>query len=327
MRRREFIIALGGAAVWPLAALAQQAASRIVGVLDIGSLEGARRNFGQAQPRLAEMGYVEGRNLAFEFRGADSHEDRLAALAADLVQRRVDIIAVFAGPSIVVAKAATTSIPIIFLTGYDPVASGFVASLNRPGGNVTGISVLNTQVFAKRLEVLCELVPTAKSIGYLYVPTNLVSGYERPPKDLEAAADALGVKLLPIEARGPDDFERAFATMASARLGALFLSADALIIRNRETLVGLAAQHNIPAAYPIREFATAGGLLSYGPNYAEAYRQVGDYLGRVLNGEKPENLPVQQVTKLELVINMKTAEALGLTVPLSLLGRADEVIE
>src|SRR6516165_11804458 len=195
MRRREFIIALGGIAVWPLAALAQQAASRIVGVLDIGSLEGARRNFGQAQPRLAEMGYVEGRNLALEYRGADSHLDRLAALARDLVQRRVDIIAVFAGPSIVAAKAATTSIPIIFLTGYDPVASGFVASLNRPGGNVTGISVLNTQVFAKRLQVLCELVPTARSIGFLYIPTSLVPGYDRALKDLELAADALGVKL------------------------------------------------------------------------------------------------------------------------------------
>ena len=327
MRRREFIIALGGIAVWPLAALAQQAASRIVGVLDIGSLEGARRNFGQAQPRLAEMGYVEGRNLALEYRGADSHEDRLAALAADLVQRRVDVIAVFAGPSIVAAKVATTSIPIIFLTGFDPVASGFVASLNRPGGNVTGISVLNTQVFAKRLQVLCELVPTARSIGFLYIPTSLVPGYDRALKDLELAADALGVKLRLVEARGPDDFEGAFATMASARSDAILLSADSLVIRNRERLVGLAAQHNIPAAYPIREFAAAGGLLSYGPNYAEAYRQVGDYVGRVLNGEKPENLPVQQVTKLELVINMKTAKALGLTVPLSLLGRADEIIE
>ena len=192
MRRCEFIIALGGTAVWPLAAPAQQAASRIVGVLDIGSLEGARRNFGQAQPRLAEMGYVEGRNLALEYRGADSHEDRLAALAADLVQRRVDVISVFAGPSIVAAKAATTSIPIIFLTGYDPVASGFVASLNRPGGNVTGISVLNTQVITKRLQVLCELVPTARSIGFLYIPTSLVPGYDRALKDLELAADALG---------------------------------------------------------------------------------------------------------------------------------------
>jgi putative ABC transport system substrate-binding protein len=273
------------------------------------------------------MGYVEGRNLAVEYRWADGHEDRLAALASDLVQRRVNAVAVFAGSSIVAAKAATTSIPIIFLTGFDPVASGFVASLNRPGGNVTGISVLNTQVFAKRLEVLCELVPTAKSIGYLYVPTNLVSGYEPLPKDLEAAANALGVKLLPVEARGLGDFEGAFATMANARLGALFLSADALIIRNRERLVGLAAQHSIPAVYPIRDFAAAGGLVSYGPSYAEARQQVGDYLGRVLNGEKPENLPVQQVTKIELVINMKTAKTLGLDVPATLLARADEVIE
>jgi putative ABC transport system substrate-binding protein len=273
------------------------------------------------------MGYVEGRNLAVEYRWADSHEDRLAALAGDLVQRRVDAIAVFAGPSILAAKAATTSIPIIFLTGFDPVASGFVGSLNRPGGNVTGISVLNSQLLAKRLQVLCELMPTAKSIGYLYSPTSLVLGYDRNQEDLESAANALGVKLLLVEARGPDDFEGAFAKMASSRPDALLLSPDAWIIRNREKLVGLAAQHNIPAVYPIREFATAGGLLSYGPNYAEARRQVGDYLGRVLNGEKPENLPVQQVTKLELVINMKTAKTLGLDVPATLLARADEVIE
>lgn len=327
MRRRQFIIALGGAAVWPPPALGQQAASRSVGVLDLGSLDGARRNFGPVQHSLAKMGYVEGRNLAVEYRWADNHEDRLAALAGDLVQARVDAIAVFAGASIVAAKAATTSIPIIFLTGFDPVASGFVASLNRPGGNVTGISVLNSQLLAKRLQVLCELMPTAKSIGFLHSPTNLVLGYDRNLKDLESAADALGVKLLLVEARGPDDFEGAFATMASARPDALLLSPDALMIRNREKLVGLAARHNIPAVYPIREFAAAGGLLSYGPNYTEARRQVGDYLGRVLNGEKPENLPVQQVTKVELVINMKTAKALGLTVPFSLLGRADEVIE
>ena len=328
MRRREFIIALGGAAVRPLPALGQQVASRSVGVLDVGSLEEARRNFFPIQHRLSEMGYVEGRNLAVEYRCAESHEDRLAALARDLVQRRVAAIAAFAGPSIVAAKAATTSIPIIFLTGFDPVASGFVASLNRPGGNATGISVLNTELLAKRLQVLCELVPTAKSVGFLYIRTNLVTGYDRQRlKDLELAADALGVKLLLVEARGPDDFERAFATMASARSDALLLSADALVLRKREMLVGLAAQHNLPAVYPIREFAEAGGLASYGPSYAEARRQVGDYLGRVLNGEKPENLPVQQVTKFELVINLKTAKALGMTVPQALLARADEVIE
>ena len=327
MTRRRFIIALGCAAVWPVAAAGQQAASRIVGVLDVGTLEGARRNFGLTQRRLAEMGYVEGRNLAVEYRWADSHEDRLAALAGDLVQRRVDAIVVFAGPSIVAAKAATTSIPIIFFTGFDPVANGFVASLNRPGGNATGIAVLNTQLIAKRLEVLCELVPTAKSVGFLYSPTNLVPGYDQPLKALQSAADALDVKLLLVEANGADDFEEAFERMVSARLDALLLSADALMFRNRERLVGLATRHKIPAGYPIREFAVAGGLVSYGPNYPEAYRQVGEYLGRVLNGEKPENLPVLQVTKLELVINMKTVRALGLTVPLSLLGRADDVIE
>jgi putative ABC transport system substrate-binding protein len=327
MRRREFIIALGGgAAVWPLAALAQQATSRIVGVLGSGSLEAVRRSFAPAQRRLAEMGYVEGRNLAIEYRWADNQEDRLAALAGDLVQRRVDAIAVLTGPSIVAAKAATTSIPIIFFTGFDPVASGFVASLNRPGGNVTGISVLNTEVLAKRLQMLCELVPTAKSVAFLYSPTSLVSG-DRGLKDLESAADVLGVKLMPVEAQHPDDFEGAFAKIASARSDALLLSADALIFGNREALVGLAARHKIPTAFPIRAFAADGGLVSYGTNYSEAFRQVGDYLGRVLNGEKPENLPVLQVTKLELVINLKTAKALGLTVPLSLQGRADEVIE
>jgi putative tryptophan/tyrosine transport system substrate-binding protein len=327
MRRREFIIALGGAAMWPLAAAGQQLASRIVGVLGFGSLQAARANFAATQRRLAEMGYVEGRNLAVEYRWADNQEDRLAALAGDLVQRRVDAIVVFTGPSVVAAKAVTTSIPIIFFTGFDPVASGFVASLNRPGGNVTGISVLNTEVLAKRLEMLRELVPTAKSIGFLYSPSRLVSGQDRVLKDLDSAADALGVKLLPVEAGRPDDFEQAFATFASARSDALLLSADALIFQNRDALVGLAARHRIPAVYPIREFAIGGGLASYGTNYPEAYRQIGDYLGRVLNGEKPENLPVRQVTKLELVINMKTAKELGLTVPLSLLARADEVIE
>jgi ABC-type uncharacterized transport system substrate-binding protein len=327
MRRREFIISLGGAVVWPLPALGQQAASRTLGVLNVGSLEEARRNFDRARGRLAEMGYVEGRNLALQYRSADGHEDRLAELADELVQRRVDAIVVFTGPSIVAAKAATTSIPIVFLTGYDPVANGFVASLSQPGGNVTGISVLNTQVTAKRLQLLGELVPTAKSIGFLYSSTSLVAGYDRILKEVGSAADALGVKLLLVDTRGPDDFEGAFATMESARSDALLVSADALMFRNHERVVGLAAQHNIPAVYPVREFAAAGGLVSYGPDYTEAYRQVGDYLGRVLNGEKPENLPVQQVTKVQLVINAKTANALGLTIPPTLLGRADETIE
>jgi putative ABC transport system substrate-binding protein len=273
------------------------------------------------------MGYVEGRNLALEYRWAENQEDRLVALASDLVRRRVDAIVVSTGASIAAAKAATTSIPIIFFTGFDPVTSGLVASLNRPGGNVTGISALNTALLAKRLQMLCELVPTAKSVAVLYSPTTLVSEWDRSLKDLELAAHALGVRLILVAARRPDDFEGAFATIASARSEALLLSADALIAGNRDALVGLAARHKIPAAYPFRAFAAGGGLVSYGTNYPEAYRLVGDYLGRVLNGEKPENLPVLQVTKLELVINMKTAKALGLTVPLSLVGRADEVIE
>lgn len=327
MRRREFIVALGSAAAWSLPVQGQQAASRSVGVLDIGSLEGARLNFGLVQHRLTEMGFVEGRNLTVEYRCADGHEDRLGGLARDLVQHRVNAIAVFAGPSVVAAKAATTSIPIIFLTGFDPVESGFVASMNRPGGNVTGVSVLNVEVMAKRLQVLCELLLTAKSVGFIYNPTGLVSGYEDTLKRLELAADALRVKLLRVQVGGSDEFGEAFARMAAVRPDALLISADALMLRNRKSLVDLAAQHRMPTLYPIREFAVDGGLVSYGPNYAEARRQVGDYLGRVLNDEKPENLPVQQVTKFELVINKKTADALGIAVPPALLGRADDVIE
>ena len=327
MRRRAFIGLLSGAAAWPLAARGQQPASRIIGILGFGSVEAARTGFVPTQRRLAEMGYVEGRNLTIEYRGANGREDRLAELAAELVQRRVDTIVVFAGQSIVAAKAATTSIPILFFTGFDPVQSGFVASLNRPGGNATGISVLNTELLAKRLQVLCELMPSAKSIAFLYSPTSLVSGGDSIGNELASAAEALAVKLSPVEARHGDDFEAAFATMANARLDAVLVSADALMFQNRATIVRLAARHMLPAAYPIREFVAGGGLMSYGTNYSEAYRQVGDYVGRVLNGEKPENLPVQRVTKLELVINVTTAKALGLTIPPTLLARADEAIE
>ncbi|SDJ75479.1 MULTISPECIES: ABC transporter substrate-binding protein [Bradyrhizobium] len=327
MRRREFIGLLGGAVAWPLAAHGQQPASRIIGVLGFGSIEAARTGFVPTQRRLAEMGYVEGRNLTIEYRGANGRENRLAELAAELVQRRVDAIVVFAGQSIVAAKAATTSIPILFFTGFDPVQSGFVASLNRPGGNATGISVLNTELLAKRLQVLCELMPSAKSIAFLYSPTGLVSGGDSIGNELASAAEALAVKLSPVEARHADDFDAAFTTMVNERPDAVLVSADALMFQNRATLVRLAARHRLPAVYPIREFVAGGGLMSYGTNYSEAYRQVGDYVGRVLNGEKPENLPVQRVTKLELVINITTAKALGLTVPPTLLARADDVIE
>jgi putative tryptophan/tyrosine transport system substrate-binding protein len=327
MRRREFFGLVGGAAVWPLAAQGQQTVTKIIGVLAFNSLAGARAGLAPAQRRLAEMGYVEGQNLAFEYRAADNQEDRLAALAGDLVQRRVSVIVATAGPPIVAAKAATTSIPIIFFTGFDPVANGFVASLNRPGANATGITVLNTEVLAKRLELLHELVPSAKSIAFLHSSTNVVPGYDRIGKDLQSAADTLGVELLFVEASRPDELEGAFAKIAAAQADALLVSADAFMFSNQAALVDLAARHKIPAVYPIREFATRGGLASYGTNYPEAYRQVGDYIGRVLNGEKPENLPVQQVTKLQLVINTKTAKALGLAIPPTLLARADEAVE
>jgi putative ABC transport system substrate-binding protein len=327
VRRRDFIKAIAGSAAgWLAAANAQRAAAPTVGIVGFGSLEAVRASFAPAQRRLAEMGYVEGRNLTLEYRGADSHEERLPALVNDLVQRGVASIVAFSGPSISAAEAATTSIPIIFFTGFDPVSSGFVASLSRPGGNATGIAVLNTEVLAKRLQLLRELVPTAKSIAWLYNRTSFAL-QDHLLKDMNSAADALGVKLLPVEASRPGDFEGAFASIARADADALLVGPDAAILANREVIIGLAAQHKVPAVYSIREFAAAGGLMSYGPNYPDAYRQVGDYLGRVLKGDKPENLPVLQVTKIELVINMKTAKALGLTIPLALLSRADEVIE
>ena len=259
MKRREFIGLVGGAAVWPLAAQGQQAATRVIGVLALESLARTRASLAPAQRRLAEMGYVEGQNLAFEYRAADNQEDRLAALVGDLVQRRVSVIVAPAGPSIVAAKAATTSIPIIFFTGFDPVSSGFVASLNRPGGNATGISVLHTEVLAKRLELLRELVPRAKSVAYLRSSTNLVSVDDRIGK-LQPAATALGVKLLFVEASRPDDFEGAFAKIVGARADALLVSADAFMFTNQAALVDLAARHKIPAVYPSREFAARGGM-------------------------------------------------------------------
>lgn len=327
MRRREFIGIFGSAVAWPLASRGQQLVSRTIGVLALGSAESARSGFVQTQRRLAELGYVEGRNLTIEYRGANGRENQLAELATELVQHPVDAIVVFSGPAIVAAKAATTSIPILFFTGFDPVQSGFVASLNRPGGNVTGVSVLNTELLAKRLQVLCELIPSAKSIAFLYSPTSLVSGGDSIGHVLASAAEALGVKLSPVEARNADDLEAAFAAIANMHPDAVLVSADALMFQNRATLVHLAAHYMLPATYPIREFVKDGGLMSYGTNYSEAYRQVGDYVGRVLNGEKPENLPVQQVTNLQLVINIATAKTLGLTVSPALIARADELID
>ncbi len=272
------------------------------------------------------MGYVEGRDLTIEYRSADYQQDRLPALAGDLVQRRVGAIVATSGPAISAAKAATTSIPVIFFTGFDPVASGFVNSLNRPGGNVTGVFILGPELIFKRLEFLHELVPAAKTIAFLYTQTAIKSG-DVSYKNLQQAAEAIGVKLLFFNVTGASDLDESFARAEGEGAGALLVHSDPVFLNNRQKIIALAARYRLPAMYFIREYAAEGGLISYGPNYTDAFRQVGDIVGRVLKGEKPEDLPVQQVTKIDLVINAKTANSLGLAVPLALLGRADEVIE
>jgi putative tryptophan/tyrosine transport system substrate-binding protein len=326
MRRREFIGFIGGAATWPVATRAQQRAVASIGILGLGTIEQARRNFVAVRPGLAELGYVEGQNLSVQFRCADFHNERLPALATELVQSHVGAIIAPSGPSVSAARAATQSIPIIFFTGFDPVGSGFVASLNRPGGNVTGVFLLDTSLVGKRLEVLHELAPTAKSVAFLASSTNnlVVDTGIQPLKD---AATALGIQLRIQTVAEPREFEGTFETLVRDGVGAIMVSGHTVFFNNRDQLVALMARHGIPAIYPIREYPEAGALCSYGTNYPDAYRQVGVYVGRVLKGEKPADLPVQQVTKIELVINLRAAKSLGITVPQVLLARADEVIE
>jgi putative ABC transport system substrate-binding protein len=325
MKRRDFILVVSGAALWSSTARGQQP-SLLLGVLGIGSQEAVRANFAPANARLAEMGLVEGRNLAVEFRCADYQQDRLAALATDLVQRRVAAIIAFSGPATSAAKAATKSIPIIFFTGFDPVASGLVNSLNRPGGNVTGVSIVAQELHFKRLELLHELVPAAKTVALLYTRTGIKSE-DTFNKSVQETAAALGLKMLLFIVSTPDELDESFARAEAEGAGALLINSDAVFQNNRQKVIALAARHKLPSMYAIPEFATDGGLIGYGPNYTDAYRQVGEFVGRVLKGEKPENLPVQQVTRIELAINTRAAKALGLTVPLALLGRADEVFE
>jgi putative ABC transport system substrate-binding protein len=325
MKRRDFILVTVGATVSLSKAQAQQT-SPIVGVLGNGSQQAVRMNFAPAKAQLAEMGYVEGRNLTLEYHGADDQLDRLPLLVANLVQRRVAVIVALSGPAISAAEAATTSIPIIFFTGFDPVASGFVKSLNRPGGNATGVSILSAELNLKRLELLHELVPAAKTIAFLHTPTAIKS--EDPfQKNMQQAAETLGVNWLSLSVSSTNDLDQSFARAEGEGAGAVIVNSDAVFFNNRQKIVALAARHRFPAMYFIREYAAEGGLRSYGPNYTDAYRQVGEIVGRVLKGEKPEDLPVRQVTKIELVINAKTANSLGITVPVALLGRADEVIE
>jgi ABC-type uncharacterized transport system substrate-binding protein len=325
MRRRDFIVGFAGAAVWPLAARAQQPAMPVIGYLSNGSpdlLVASMRAFRQG---LGETGYVEGRNVAIEYSLTDDFA-RLPALATDLVRRRVTVIVTGGSPAVAAAKAATTTIPIVFSMSLDPVEVGLVASLNRPGGNITGIVTLNVEVGPKRLELLHELIPTATAMALLVNPANPTNA-ETVSRNLQAAARTLGLGLHILHASSERDFDTVFANLVQLRAGGLVIGTDPFFTGRKEQLAALALRQAVPTIYQYREFAAAGGLMSYGGNITDSYRQKGVYTGRILKGEKPADLPVQQATKVELVINMKTAKTLGLTFPITLLGRADEVIE
>jgi putative tryptophan/tyrosine transport system substrate-binding protein len=326
--RRHFLTLLGGAAAaWPLVARAQQPAMPVVGVLSAEWPDQFTDRLRVFRDGLRETGYVEGRNLAIEYRWAEGQNDRLPALAAELVRRQVSVI-VTAGstPAALAARAATTTIPIAFYLGADPVEAGLVTSLSRPGGNLTGVVTLNVEVAPKRLELLHELVPTARIIAALINPTNPVLA-ETLTRDLQTAANTLGVQLHILHASSERDFDTVFASLFQLRAGGLVIGADALFNSRSEQLAALTIRHAVPAIYQFCEFVSAGGLMSYGTTVVDTYRPLGVYTGRILKGEKPAELAVQQATKLELILNMKTAKALGVTVPLPLIGRADEVIE
>jgi putative ABC transport system substrate-binding protein len=318
---------LGGAmAAWPLAARAQQKATPVIGVLNTGSPGPSTAPFIAAfRQGLSEAGYVEGQNLAIEYRWAEGHYDRLPALAADLVGRKVDLIIASSPPSALAAKTATLTIPIVFRSGADPVGDGLVASLARPGGNLTGISNLADELTAKRLELLSELVPQARLIALLVNPNNGTA--ERVIRDMQEAARTKELQLHILKASTESEIDAAFATLVQQHASALVVGGDPFLTGRREQLVALASRHAVPSIYAWREFTASGGLISYGASLTAALRLVGVYAGKILNGAKPADLPVQQPTTFELVVNMKTAKALGLTIPPSILARADEVIE
>jgi putative tryptophan/tyrosine transport system substrate-binding protein len=328
MRRREVIVLVGGAAAaWSANARAQQPAMPVIGFLSSASPDLYAHVMRAFRQGLSETGYFEDRNVAIEYRWAHGQNDRLLALADDLVRRQVAVIVAPAStPAALVAKAATTTIPIVFQTAADPVEIGLVANMNRPGGNLTGVATFGQEVGPKRLELLHEVVPTATVMALLVNPTSPILA-ESTIKDAQAAARALGLKLHVLHASTERDFDTIFATVVQLRAGALVIGPDAVFTSRSEQLAALALRYTVPAIYQWREFAAAGGLMSYGGNITDGLRVVGVYTGRILKGEKPADLPVQQFTKVELIINLKTAKALGLTVPLSLLGRADEVIE
>ncbi|MGB8235147.1 MAG: ABC transporter substrate-binding protein [Pseudolabrys sp.] len=326
MQRRQFIALLGGTvATWPLAAVAQQSAIPTIGFLRSTRPDATTDLLVALRKGLKETGYVEGQNLTIEYRWAENQQERLSALAADLVRQRCVVIVAGGVNAAFAAKAATATIPIIFATGVDPLRSGLVGSFNRPGGNITGVFSVSASMEGKQLGLLREVVPTAAVIGMLVNPTS--PGSERQERETQAAAQALGQQLHVFKASGERDIDNVFATLTQYRIGALLIAANALFTGQRDQLVALAARHAMPVLHYTREFAEAGGLMSYGSSLTDAYRQVGVYVGRVLKGEKPADLPIIQSSTFELVINLKTAKTLGLTVPYGLLNAADEVIE
>jgi putative tryptophan/tyrosine transport system substrate-binding protein len=326
MRRREFITLLGGAAAgWPLAARAQQPAMPLIGFLSHGYPRGFAPMVAGFHEGLRETGYVQGQNVAIEYRWAENQFDQLPALAADLARRQVAAIFTNGPPSTRAAKGETATIPIVFSMGEDPIKEGIVASLNRPGGNVTGFSYFTNQLFGKRMALLTEIVPGAAAFAFLVNPTN--PNADPDARDAQLAAAALGRKLEVLTASTEADFEKAFATIVQRQIGALCVGTDAFFMDRREQLVALAVRHALPAIYDRREFAAAGGLVSYGASQVDSWRQGGNYIGRILKGETPNNLPVQQSTKIDFVINLKTAKALGLDIAPMVVARADEVIE
>jgi putative ABC transport system substrate-binding protein len=326
MKRREFIALLGGtAASLPLAARAQQPAMPVIGFLNVTSPDGYKLYVAAFRDGLKQSGYIEGQNVAIEFRWAEGQYDRLPDMAADLVRRQVSVI-VANTPANLAAKKATDTIPVVFTTASDPVQLGLVPNLSRPGGNVTGVSQLNVEIGSKRLELAHQLMPAATSLAFLINPSDS-SRAETLLRDAQAAAVHLGLQLLVLRASTDAEIEAAFAGFAQLKAGVLVIGADAFFNAKSQLLAELSLRYAVPSIYETSEFAYAGSLMSYGGNIKESYRWAGIYTGRILKGDKPADLPVQQVTKVELIVNLKAAKALGLTVPLSLLGRADEVIE
>ena len=325
MKRRDFITLLGGAAAWPVLARAQQPAMPVIGYLDGGSLGTSAHVIAAIRKGLSETGYVEGSNVAIEYRWAEGNYDRLPAMAAEVARRQVAVIVAMGTPAAYAAKAATSTVPIVFGGGIDPVQAGLVASLNRPGGNVTGVTSMNVEIETKRLGLLHDLLPQATRFAVLVNPDNPLA--EIDIKDAQATAATIGGQIEIFTARTNREIDAAFASLVQKRAEALLIGPDVFFTNRRVQLATLAVRHGVPAIYSFREFAEAGGLMSYGTSNTDRDRQVGVYAGRILKGEKPEDLPILQPTKFEFVINLQTARTLGLEVPSTLLARADEVIE